>query len=373
VKRAKLIIASSEASADLLYATKFRAPDDFVFVEAKGKKALLLSDLEVDRGRREAQVDEVAAYSELEKEVQGTKKKKPSFVKVVAAFLKKRGARSVVVPSDFPLGYARRLTKENIRVRPARNAFYPERQIKTGPEIAALEAALRITEAGLARGIEILKAAAIRKDGRLSWNKRVLTAETLRQEIEVAIVRAGGQARGDTIVACGDQACDPHERGCGPLLAHQLIILDIFPRDARSGYFGDMTRTVVRGKASEAQRHLWATCLEGQRRALEAMKPGAPGQEIHESIKSFFAENGYPTEIRDGRWQGFFHGTGHGLGLEIHETPRFSAAKFQPGQVITVEPGIYIPGLGGVRHEDVALVTDDGIRVLSNFPKPLEI
>lgn len=373
VKRAKFIIASSEASADLLYATKFRAPDDFVFVEAQGKKALLLSDLEVDRGRREAQVDEVVAYSEVEKAVQGSKKRKPAFAKVVAAFLKKRGVKSVVVPANFPLGYARQLKKENLKVRPAETAFYPERQRKTAPEIAAIEAALRITETGLARGLEILKASAIRKDGRLIWNKRVLTAETLRQEIEVAIVRAGGEARGDTIVACGDQACDPHERGSGPLFAHQLIILDIFPRDARSGYFGDMTRTVVRGKASDAQRHLWETCLEGQRRALEAMKPGAPGLEIHEGIKTFFAGSGYPTEIKDGRWQGFFHGTGHGLGLEIHETPRFSATKFQPGQVITVEPGIYIPGLGGVRHEDVALVTDEGNRVLSNFPKPLEV
>lgn len=373
VKRAKLIIASSEASADLLYATKFRAPDDFVFVEAKGKKALLLSDLEVDRGRREAQVDEVAAYSELEKEVQGTKKKKPAFAKVVAAFLRRQGAKGAVVPANFPLGYARQLRKENIKVRPAKSAFYPERQIKAASEIAAIEAALRITEAGLARGVEILKASAIRKDGRLSWNKAILTAETLRQEIEVAIVRAGGEARGDSIVACGDQACDPHERGSGPLLAHQLIILDIFPRDARSGYFGDMTRTVVRGKASEAQRRLWETCLEGQRRALAAMKPGAAGLAIHEGIKAFFAESGYPTEIRDGRWQGFFHGTGHGLGLEIHETPRFSATTFQPGQVITVEPGIYIPGLGGVRHEDVALVTETGHRVLSSFPKAFEI
>lgn len=373
MKRAKLIIASSEASADLLYATKFRAPDDFVFLEAKGRKALLLSDLEVDRGRREARVDEVAAYSELEKEVQGGKKRKPAFTKVVAAFLKKRGVKSVVAPANFPLGFARQLRKENIKVRPSKGVFFPERELKTAPEIRAIEAALRITEAGMARGIEVLKAAAIRKDGKLSWNKRVLTSEILRQEIEVAIVRAGGEARGDSIVACGDQACDPHERGSGPLFAHQLIILDIFPRDARSGYFGDMTRTVVRGNASDAQRKLWETCLEGQRRALEAMKPGAPGLAIHEGIKSFFAESGYPTEIKDGRWRGFFHGTGHGLGLEIHETPRFSTTTFRPGQVITVEPGIYIPGIGGVRHEDVALVTAKGNRVLGDFPKLLEI
>ena len=373
MKRAKFIVASSEASADILYATHFRAPDAFLFVEAKGRTAVLLSDLEVDRGRREAKVDDVVSYSELEKEVQDTKKRKPSYAKVVAAFLKSRGAKQAVVPADFPLGLARSLKKEKIRLRPAKASFFPEREIKTPREVKAIEAALRVAEAGLARAMEILKEARIRKDGKLQWARRVLTAEILRMEMEIAVVRTGGEARGDTIVACGELACDPHERGRGPLRAHQLIILDIFPRDARSGYFGDMTRTVIRGQASEAQRKIWDVCLKGQEMALQAMKPGASGREIHDAIKAFFAESGYPTEIKDGRWQGFFHGTGHGLGLEIHENPRFAMTDFQRGQVLTVEPGIYIPGLGGVRHEDVAVITAKGCRVLSNFPKELEI
>ena len=357
----------------MVYATHFRAPDAFVFVEVGGRKAVLLSDLEMDRGRREARVDEVASYSALEKIVQGTKKRKPAYAKVVAAFLKNRGAKNASVPADFPLGIARALRKEKIRIRPAKVSFLPQREIKSAREVKAIEAALRIAEAGLARGMEVLRAATIRKDGKLQWSRRVLTAELLRMEMEIAVVRGGGEARGDTIVACGDLACDPHERGHGALSAHQLIILDIFPRDGRSGYFGDMTRTVVRGKASEAQRKIWETCLQGQEKALQVMKPGAPGGKIHEAIKAFFAESGYPTEIKDGRWQGFFHGTGHGLGLEIHEHPRFGATDFRPGQVLTVEPGIYLPGLGGVRHEDVAVITARGCRVLSNFPKELEI
>jgi Xaa-Pro aminopeptidase len=373
VKRAKLIVASSEASADMLYATRFRAPDAFVFVEAKGRTAILLSDLEVDRGRREAKADDVVSYSELEKEAQGIKKQKPAYAKVVAEFLKKLGARRVLTPADFPLGLARALKKENIRVEPVKGSFWPGRVIKTRQEIEALEAALRIAEAGMARGHDVLKAATVRKDGRLSWRRRVLTAEILRMEMEIAVVRAGGEARGDTIVACGELACDPHERGSGLLFANQLIILDIFPRDARSGYFGDLTRTVVRGTANEAQRRLWETCLSGQERAFQALKPGAKGSEIHEDVKEFFAGSGYPTEIKGGRWQGFFHGTGHGLGLEIHEEPRFAATTFRPGQVFTVEPGIYWPGVGGVRHEDVVVITAKNHRLMSNFPKQLEI
>ena len=357
----------------MLYATRFRAPDAFVFVESQGRTAVLLSDLEVDRGRREAKVDEVVSYSQLEKELQRTKKRKPAFAKVVARFLKHRGARQVLTPADFPLGLARALKKEKVRIEPAEGTLWPQRQIKTPQEVEALKAALRIAEKGIARGHEILKASKIRTDGRLSWGGRILSSEILRVEMEIAVVRAGGEARGDTIVAGGEMACDPHERGSGPLLANQLIILDIFPRDSRSGYFGDLTRTVVRGTAGEAQRRLWETCLSGQQRAFQALKPGANGAKIHEEVKAFFASSGYPTEVRGGRWRGFFHGTGHGLGLEIHEEPRFAATTFRPGQVFTVEPGIYWPGIGGVRHEDVVVITEAGHELISDFPKQLEI
>ncbi len=370
--RPKLIIASSEASADLLYATKFRAPDPFVFLQGD-KKLLLLSDLEVDRGRKEAGVDRVDAYSDVEREIQGDRRKRPGYARVIARWLKGSKARSVVVPTGFPLGLARQLKKEGIRIKPAGDPFFPERERKSAAEIRAIEAAIRIAEAGMSRAMELLASSIPRRDGRLAIGRRILTSEILRMEIETALVRAGGEARGDSIVAGGEQACDPHGRGTGPLRANELIIIDIFPRDARTGYFGDITRTVVRGKAGDAHRHLWETCLAGQEMALKQMKPGNQGAAVHEAIKEFFADKGYPTEVRDGRWQGFFHGTGHGLGLEVHESPRFAATTFLPGQVLTVEPGIYMPGLGGVRHEDVAVVTAKGPKLLTHAPKPLEL
>ena len=357
----------------MLYVTRFRAPDAFVFLESGGRTALLLSDLELDRGRREARIDEVASYSELERELQRGKKQKPTFAKVVGEFLKRHGVRHVVTPRDFPLGLAQSLRGERIRVEAAEGTFWPQRQFKSPQEVDALEEALRIAEAGMARGHEVLRASKARRDGTLSWRGQILSAEVLRIEMELAVVRAGGEARGDTIVACGETACDPHERGKGPLSANQLIILDIFPRDSRSGYFGDLTRTVVRGRANEAQRHMWETCLVGQQRVFQALRPGLKGQKIHEETKAFFAKSGYPTTVRNGRWSGFFHGTGHGLGLEIHEEPRFAAATFRSGQVFTVEPGIYWPGVGGVRHEDVVVITDRGHHLISNFPKQLEL
>ena len=186
------------------------------------------------------------------------------------------------------------------------------------------------------------------------------------------ISRAGGLPA-NTIVAGGDQACDPHERGSGPLKADSLIILDVFPRDAKSGYYGDLTRTVLRGRASEDQRRLWETVREGQALALKKMKPGVDGLSVHNEIKQLFTERGYPTEVRNGRHVGFFHGTGHGLGLEIHEVPRFQKTVFKQGQVLTVEPGLYYPGIGGVRLEDVVVLTRTGIRMLSKIEKRLEI
>ena len=371
--RPKLIIASSEANADMLYASGFRAPDAFSFLEVEGKTHLLLSDLEVDRGRAEAKVDVVNAYSDFEKMAARSSSKRPSFAKVVMAWLISKKVTKVEVPSDFPLGLAKELKALGLAVKPSKGAFLPEREIKSLAEIEAMEAATRIAEAGMSRGLEVLRSARIQNDFTLKHRGLQLTSEILRLEMETAVLQAGGVARGDTIVACGEHACDPHARGTGPLLANQLIILDIFPRDARSGYHGDLTRTVVRGNASDAQRHMWETCLTGQKMAIKAMKPGVEGGPVHEKLKQFFAASGYPTKIDNGRWQGFFHGTGHGLGLEVHESPRFGSTTFFPGQIITVEPGIYIPGLGGVRHEDVALIHENGVKLLTQIPKPFEI
>ena len=369
---ARLIVAASETDPDMLYATKFWAPDPFIFLQRNGKRTLVLSDLEIDRGRKQADADEFIMFSELEREVQGKSKKAPSYEKVLVHFLKKRGVTSVVVPANFPLAYAEELAANKVRVRATNGLFWPEREAKSDKEAEMMGKALRITEKGLRRAIEVLKASKPGPGKRLRWSGKTLTSEILRAEIDSAILRAGGTPSG-TIVAGGDQACDPHERGFGPLYADSLIILDVFPRDAKTGYFGDMTRTVLRGRASDAQRKLWNTVKVGQALALKRIKAGVDGMTIHKAIQDFFVSRGFPTTIRKGRRVGFFHGTGHGLGLEIHEHPRLQKVTLKEGQVLTVEPGLYYPGLGGVRLEDVVLVTKTGCKILSRFPKQLEI
>jgi Xaa-Pro aminopeptidase len=371
-KPARLIVAASETDPDMLYATKFWAPDPFIFLERNGKRTLVLSDLEIDRGRKQADADELVMFSKLEHEVQGKSKNSPLYEKVVAHFLRKRGVRSIIVPANFPLRYAEELTANKIRVRATNGLFWPEREAKSDEEIEMIGHALRITETGLKHAIEILKASKPGPGKKLLWRGKRLTSEMLRAEIDSAILRAGGVPTG-TIVAGGDQACDPHERGFGPLYANSLVILDVFPRDAKTGYFGDMTRTVLRGRASETQRKLWETVKAGQALALKKIKAGVDGMTIHKAIQELFAERGFPTELREGRRVGFFHGTGHGLGLEIHEHPRLQKVTLKDRQVLTVEPGLYYPGVGGARQEDVVVVTKRGCKVLSRFPKQLEV
>jgi Xaa-Pro aminopeptidase len=377
--KARLIIAESETGADMLHATGFRAPDAFVWLESRGRTSILLSDLEIDRGRREARVDEVVSSSELEKKLSRRVGEKVPQSAVIAAFLKSRGGSRPLVPADFPLGLAHELEKQGVKVTPVAGMFRPSREIKTPEEVVLMSEATRITEVGMERAFEVLRCASIGPKNILRWGGAVLTSERLRIEVESAILRAGGIPAGNSIIACGEQSCDPHERGHGPLKAKQLIILDLFPR-ARSGYYGDLTRTVVKGKATEAQARLWEICLLGQKLALGSLKAGAEGGKIHGDVTRFFSDNGYPTERvgdgkdgRGGRWSGFFHGTGHGLGLDLHESPRFGATKLKAGQVFTIEPGLYIPGLGGVRHEDVVLITKTSHKLLSRCPKPLEL
>ncbi|HYY14719.1 MAG TPA: M24 family metallopeptidase, partial [Chthoniobacterales bacterium] len=238
----RLIVAASDQDADMLYATRFWAGDPFIFLQRNGKRTIVLTDLEMDRGRRTARVNEFVSFNQLEREVQGKSKEAPPFEKVLAHFLRKRRVKRATVPMNFPLGYARELARSRVAVTTTNGLFWPEREAKTDEELKLIGRALRITEVAMARAMDVLRRSTVARDKKLRWSGKALTSEILRAEIDTAILRAGGTPA-NTIAAGGDQACDPHERGSGPLRANELIILDIFPRDPSSGYWGDLTRT----------------------------------------------------------------------------------------------------------------------------------
>src|ERR1700693_2118256 len=174
-KPARLIVAASEQDPDILYATKFWAPDPFIFLQRNGKRTLVLSDLEIDRARKQADADEFVMFSELEYELQGKSKKAPPYEKVLAHFLKKRGVRSATVPANFPLGYAEDLAANKVRVRATNGLFWPQREAKSNEEVEVMGQALRITERGLKRAIEVLKASKPGSGKRLRWSGKTLT------------------------------------------------------------------------------------------------------------------------------------------------------------------------------------------------------
>jgi len=365
---ARLMCAASGHDADMLYATRFYADDPFVWWETRGKTHVALSPLEIDRARPVARVTQVHGIGDF----LPPKPQDSSHAAVIAGLAKKHRIQSFLVPEQFPSGLLEKLRSAGLKVTVSDKPFFPERVRKTREEIAALEAALRVAETGLRRGIDVLKASRVDRSGFLQSGKSPLTSERLRAEMDSAVLYAGG-VPANTIVAGGEQGCDPHERGHGPLRANEAIVLDIFPRHARNHYFGDLTRTVVRGRASEALRHQYATVQEGKRWVMKQMRDGADGTALQKELIARFTTAGYPTRQRDGRWVGMFHGVGHGLGLDLHETPRFAAGKLFTGLSITVEPGLYYPGVGGVRIEDVVIVGKTGVRNLTRFEEELEL
>jgi len=370
---ATLFIAASEQDSNLYYATRFMAPDPFIYLEIKGERLMVMSDLEMDRARTQASVDRVLSYSEIEQKAKKQGIKDPTAVDIVHVVLKEFKIRRLSVPASFPLIHAARLQERGYSLKPKRDPFYEQRVVKTAEEVRHIEDAQRATEEAVAAAHAMLRRAEI-KDEQLWLDGAQVTSERIKKFVNVKLMERDCIAQ-HTIVAGGEQACDPHNEGSGPLPAHCSIIFDVFPRSATSRYFADMSRTVIRGKASPELKRLYGAVKDAQEDAIDKIKDGADGMKIHQGICTRFERAGYKTGLVNGRMQGYFHGTGHGVGLDIHEAPRISrtGSLLQEGHVVTVEPGLYYPGLGAVRIEDMVLVTKDGCRNLTNFPKVFEL
>jgi len=371
--KAAVFIAASETDANLYYATKFIAPDPFIYLEIKGERLLVMNDLEMDRAKSQASVDRVLSYSEIEQRARDQGVASPGSVDIVHVVLRDAKIKHVLVPGNFPFRHASRLQELGYQVHAKPDPFYEQRVVKTAEEVRHIEEAQRATEAAVAAAHAVLRRTAIVKD-ELWLEDAPLTSERIKKLINVKLMEADCVAQ-HTIVAGGEQACDPHNEGSGPLPAHRSIIFDVFPRSATTRYFADMSRTVVRGTPSPELVRLYQTVKDAQEEAITRIKDGADGMKIHRGICDRFEKAGYKTGMVNGRMQGYFHGTGHGVGLDIHEAPRISrtGSLLQEGHVVTVEPGLYYPGLGAVRIEDMVLVTSDGCRNLTDFPKTFEL
>lgn len=370
-----LLIADSESDADMLYASGVRLSEPFIFLSTRGKKWIAVGEADWERAQRGADVDRVISLEKFRKECLADGCDAPSLGEVAGRLLRRHRVKKVYVPPRFPLGFARELRALKIRVKLRTGAFFPDRQFKTADELKRISAALTMAEIGMSEGIQALKRARIDRRGRLLLNGNPLGADRLRAIMECAVFDAGGTPAG-TVVACGAQACDPHERGHGMLKANTPIILDIAPRSQKTGYHGRVARTVVRGTAREAVRRLFEAVRTAQELAFQHIQPGANCAGIADLLAKHFVAHGYETQRGRRGMSGVLHGVGRGLGLELVEPPGVNGSlrtDFRSGHVLAVRPALYYPGIGAARLEDVVHVTPRGMQNLTRFEKVLEV
>ncbi len=371
---AVLIIADSERDSDLYYATGFLAPDPFIFIQRKEQKILIMSDLEIDRAKSESRADLILSYSKYENMLKRAGKESPFFIDVLDSVLQEMEVESLLVPGNFGIEYADGLREMGYQIAFRKPPFFSEREVKSEEEIGYIKETLKSAQNALDAAIRTIGDSKIGVDDTLYRNGEPLTSEAVRKIINVKLMEENCIASG-TIVASEDQCCDPHNRGSGCLKAHQTIIMDIFPKSVRTGYYADITRTVVKGEASSEVKGMYGAVAKAQEIVLKETKEGADGSKIHSLVLRSFEEAGYKSGEIDGRMQGFFHGTGHGVGLDIHEPPRMSKTGqvLKSGHVVTNEPGLYYIGIGGIRIEDLMVVRKDVCENLTSYPKELEI
>jgi Xaa-Pro aminopeptidase len=378
-----LFYADGYKFPDVYHVTRFLAPDPIIVLEHEGEVTIVANSLEEGRARKESRAREVFNIDDFgAKEIAKTAATREELdAEVITRFLGSRGVRRVAVGPYFPLGMAERLRAADIEIVVDRG-LGERRRAKRPDEIAALEATQRATEDAWARGVEALKRAAVRADRTLELDGAPFTAERLRAVVESRLLELGCVSEG-AIIAPGKQAADPHMIGSGPLRAGEAIVMDIFPQSKATRYWADMTRTVSKGEPPAEIAKLYEITKRAQDAGIKALRPGVTGREVHELVEDIIFAAGYDT-LRPGQQRspngglprGFIHGTGHGVGLEIHEPPTVGRAGTTPlavGDVVTVEPGIYLPELGGVRLEDMLVITETGARDLTRAPRQLVV
>jgi len=373
IQEATLLISSSETDSNLYYATRFLAPDPFIFLQIGDEKVLIMSDLELDRARSEAKVSTILSFSSYEESARKSGTENPGTADIIGEFLRERGIKRVIVPSYFGIRNALLLQEKGHDIEVKQDPFFEQRVIKNNDEIRHIEQALHLTESAVEKAIDYIRQTEIR-DGYLYRGNKKVTSEDVKKLIDIYLLENSMIAQ-HTIVACGEDSSFPHNEGSGALRADAPVIIDVFPRSVKSRYYADITRTVVRGAASDEVKKMFNAVTDAQETAFSMIKDEVNGREVHEAILMHFKNCGFESGEIDGRMQGFFHGTGHGVGLEVHEPPRIGKKTdiLCTGHVVTVEPGLYYKGIGGVRLEDMVVVQPDGVINLTKSPKILEI
>jgi len=358
-------------NSDIYYVTRFLASDDFAYLQtAAGEEILFISDMEKGRAEIESRVSTIRTLQDLGYREKMKEKKDPSiaYAACISELLAGEGIKKISVPYDFPVFESNYLTEASFSVVPIKSPFRKIRSSKRPEELEAIKYAQMAGEKAMEAAIALISEAKER-DGFLYHAGEVLTGAKVLSVIDHTLLDYGCEAE-ETIVSCGKDTANPHGTTEGPLRANVPIILDIFPRSKTKRYFADMTRTVLHGKASEELEKMYETVLEAQKKGFEMVKPGVKTSDVHNAVCDFFEAHGYET-YRSGAKVGFIHSTGHGVGIDIHELPGVgeNGVPLEVGNVITLEPGLYYPEIGGIRIEDMVLVTEKGCQNFTRLEK----
>ncbi|MDQ2983682.1 MAG: Xaa-Pro peptidase family protein [Actinomycetota bacterium] len=370
-----LIYADNLRSPEMRHEVAVPIPDPFLYAEKDGKRSAMLTSFEmsrVDDPTLELHPYEEFGYDELVVQMP----REQVDLELCLRACRKFGIEDAVVPATFPLQLADFLRENGIKVRSDREFFIQRRRVKSELELEGIRRAQRGAEAGMVRIREMLRDASA-SNGTLELDGEPLTCERIKVAVEQAFNEHGVAAE-EFIVSHGAQTAVGHEMGSGPIAPGEPVVADLFPRDRETGCFADMTRTFVSGEPSEELVEYQRLCRLALDRVLEHVKPGVTGKQLHEIACDVFQEHGYKTQLNKEPGEvlqdGFFHGLGHGVGLEVHEQPWLGRGpgELVAGDVIAIEPGLYRAGYGGCRLEDLVLVTEDGGEVLTDFPYDLE-
>jgi Xaa-Pro aminopeptidase len=373
-----LMYGDTFRSPELRHEVPLGVPDPFLYVERDDVKHIVIGSMEIPRlaalGLFELHPEEdygrdelIAAgksYGEIKREIP---------LRAVEAL----GVTSAAVPEDFPLWLADKLRAKGVELTVEGDLFDDRRRVKTESQLAGMRRAQRAAEAGMDTARDLLRRAEQNGSG-LVLDGEPLTVERVKNAMSQTFA-AHGCTADDFIVAPGPQGAVGHDMGSGPISAGVPIVIDIWPRDNESFVFCDMTRTFVIGEVPDQVREWHRLCKEALDRAISEIKAGADGRSIYDGTCDIFEAAGEPTQRTKTPGkplsEGFFHGLGHGVGLEVHEAPGMglaSKAALEAGDVVTVEPGCYRQGYGGVRLEDLVLVTEEGRENLTQYPYDLE-
>ena len=374
-----LIIGDTERMADLRHEVPVQITDSFLYGEVNGQRVIAIFDFEIDRIREagiEAEFRPMEHYKPevVARETSDAYSFRNELFRRVARDL---GLAQAVVPRCFPLGIADHLRADGIELDVDQRFFDDRRRVKNAQELAGIRRAQRAAEAGMATARELLQRAEPRNGG-YSVGGEALTCELIKEHVERAFA-AHGSTADDFIVSHGAQTAVGHDMGHGAIETDDVVMLDLFPRDRESACFADMTRTFVVGSVGGELREYHGRCKEALDLCVEQIRPGLDGRELHRMVSDFFAGHGYPTQLTKPEGSvlkdGFYHATGHGVGLAVHEQPGIGRVgePFVAGDVLAIEPGLYRNGVGGVRLEDLVVVTDDGCEVLTAFPYELDV